>query len=233
MIQLKEEAVNEIMSILKDVQAIQKLGLKFGICYHSDSWYATDNHDDELMNILYWTRENFLYTNMEGVNAFYIGGSICSAEYEYKNVFTSETKELAKAKGNMIIKCLEECLSSYNSQYFDLNIYDDGLEKNSGWEHSCGIMAIIKPNAIKITNKYIAFLEQMRKDYLKQYEMSADGIDYIIPTITSYMDNYSIIHEAILETIDNQIEDCKHGDTLDSMIEYRFNGVHKTLNDFE
>lgn len=97
---------------------------------------------------------------------------------------------------------------------------------------SKNIKATIKPNAIK-TNRYVDFLEQMKEDYLNQYSMCADGIDYIIPTITNYMDNYKIIHEAILKVINDQIEDCRNGDTLDPMIEYRFNGVHKTLRDFE
>ena len=145
---LKNDAIEEIVSILLMVKQIQKVLGQFGVNYHSDSWSATDFCDD-YENILTWVWKDFEKINCDVGDSFYIGGSVCSAEFMYDNVLRCEPRDLAEMKGEVLIRYLVDLLDKLNPQFFDLKIYDDGLEENCGWEHSIGIKATVKSNALK------------------------------------------------------------------------------------
>lgn len=145
---LNDKAINEIYNIKTKIVEKTNFLKHFGIIFNSDTWGATENHDNDLENLLSWNKEKFKEIPID-FNHFFISGSVMSAEYKYKNKFEKEPKELAEIKGKIFKKFLEKLVENNKTKYFTLKVYDDGLIEDSGWEHPMGIKATIKPNAFK------------------------------------------------------------------------------------
>ena len=92
-LKLKQEAIEDIYNVVKNVSEIENYMKAIGFCYTSDCWRATNVslvEDEKEMNcsnenIFDWTKKEFEDINIEKVNKFFIGGSVSTGEFKYKN----------------------------------------------------------------------------------------------------------------------------------------------------
>ena len=169
---LNNKAIDEIYKLLQKVIEIKEVMNKIGICYHSDTWTAfksKDNRYNELdyENILNWNKEDFKKLDfIDKIDYFNVGGSVSINDH-----IIDEPKELALAKGNFVLSLLTKILKEFNAQYFELTVFDNGLEENCGWERFMGIRAkpilkkCIDQKYIKLNLNMYEIAELMRTDF--------------------------------------------------------------------
>lgn len=213
---LKNEAVNEIVTLQKKVLKMATFVEHFGIYFHSDAWYATDCIEDSSNydtlphyneDILNWTTKDFKTMDISTIDTFYIGGSLSSTMYEYKAEFTKEPKQIAQAKGEWVKQLLQDIVDNTKTKYFNIKVYDDGLQDNCGWEHPIGIKATIKENAT-INNPYKThrFLENFFDNYIYDYVYTKYDDSYDNISTVSNLKGYNEKYACMIEIFSNLID---------------------------
>lgn len=161
---LKKDAIKELYNIIEIVSKISSFAYKSGIIYTSDAWKATDGEYEDIPNynehIMSWTIEDLENLNIDNINKFFIGGSVCSADFEYKGKYIPKPKTIEKAEADLVKKLLLKYCPK-ESKYFKLEFYDEGRIENCGWEHPIGIRAEIKEKAIQKEKTYLIIIKEL------------------------------------------------------------------------
>lgn len=172
---LKQEAINEIVHILAEVKNVASLVNKFGIFYNSDSWSATLPSDDNYEDILLWKENDFQQIDVQNIDSFAIGGCVVTGQYEYKDKYINEPKDLAKMKGIIVERYIKDIIAENNPKFFNIEYHDYGLVDNCGWEQYIGIKATIKINAI-IHSRTQELIEEIKNEEDDIIELSSTPV---------------------------------------------------------
>lgn len=228
---LNEEAVNEIVYLLDEVNDVVKLMEEFKIHIDSDCWSATVPVNHEYENILSWNKNDFEALDVSDVKSFSIGGNIITgSQHRYKDKTIIAPKELAEIQGEIFKEFLISIVKSISLKHFQLQITDPyGLIDNCGWEHYICIDTIIKPSAItedyKPTKEVI---EEIRKEY-ECYTYTAFNDNYddikIVDNLIGYDDKYACMIEVFSELVEpnkeNQAFFGVSDEYIDSVVKVR------------
>lgn len=205
---LNEEAVNEIVYLLDEVNDVVRLMEEFSIHIDSDCWSATVPVNHEYEDILSWNKNDFETLDVSDIKSFSIGGNIITgSQHRYKDKTIIAPKELAEIQGEIFKEFLISIVKSISLKHFQLQITDPyGLIDNCGWEHYICINTIIKPSAItedyKPTKEVI---EEIRKEY-ECYTYTAFNDDYdnikTVDNLIGYDDKYACMIEVFSELVE-------------------------------
>ena len=173
---LKQEAVNEIVHILKEVKDMASLVNNFGIFYSSDTWSATFPYDDNYEDILLWKENDFQQIDIKDIDSFIIGGCVVTGQYEYKNKYINEPKDLAEMKGIIVERYIKDIIAKNSPQFFNIQYHNNyGLVDDCGWEQYIGIKATIKANAI-IHSRTQELIQEIENEEDNIIELSSSPI---------------------------------------------------------